>query len=61
MGRRVVSGEEEGEVWVEVNGGGLEVGVLECPLRRVGAEDDMFVVGVAFSDGRARGLRSGSW
>ena len=45
-----------------VGEGGLVDGVvLLCPLRRVGAEDDILLLGWGFSDGRARELRGGIW
>ncbi len=40
-----MSGEAEGEVRDEVGGGGLVDGVVLCPLRRVGAEDDILLLG----------------
>ena len=45
MGRRVVSAEGEGEVGVEVGGGDFEDGMVLWPLRRVGAEDDILLLG----------------
>lgn len=65
VGRRGVSAEElvEGVVGGEVEAGGLEDGVvlLWWPLRRVGAEDDIFVGGWDLNDEMARELWGGIW